>query len=293
MKYISNIPFPFFLNDGKKNTMLILLTSVFVSLFLIFYKPFQNPNTTSENIVWGVLCFAVLYFNIIILTKLFQNIFDLSSWTILKYLLFNLWLFLFMGLFFSVVNYLFFCNGLFYSNVLWKTQKEVVLTGLIPLFVITLFAKNQLLKQNLADAVEANKELNEIRQVHEGLKQRDGKITLSTDTSETFAFLLSSLIYAAAVDNYSEIYWLNNAKTEMKLLRATLKKVEMQINNQFIIRCHRSYLINVREIESISGNTNGYKLKMKHTDIEIPVSRAKGKEIIEHIRQIKDLLDIS
>ncbi len=288
-----NTPFPFFLNDNRKSIFLILLTSIFVSCFLSIYTPFENTNTITDNILWGILCFAVLHFNIIILPKLFPNIFDFTEWTFLKNLLFILWLFLFMGIFFSAVNFLFYCDGLCYKDVFWKTQKEVVLTGLIPLFIVTLLAKNQLLKQNLADAVRINKELDEIKEIREGLKPQGGKITLNTDTSETFTFSLSNLVYVVAADNYSEIYWQNNNNLEIKLLRATLKKVETQISNQFIVRCHRSYLINIREIENISGNTNGYKLKMKNNDVEIPVSRAKGKEIIEHIRHIRDLLDIS
>ena len=289
---ILNSQFPFFLNDSKKNVALIIFTSVFVSFFLIAYSPFEgSANTFSENITWGVLCFAMLYLNIIILPKLLPSLFDFAEWTALKYLLFILWLLLFMVAVFSIINFLLFCD-LCYHDVLLRTFREVALTGIIPLLIVTMLAKNHLLKQNLADAVEANKKLNEIRGIRKGLQQPDGHITLSTDTSETFTLALANLVYVAAVDNYSEIYWWDGQKIAIKLLRVTLKKVEQQISNQFVLRCHRSYLINIREIDSISGNTNGYKFKMKNAGVEIPISRAKGKEVIAHIRQIRDLLDI-
>ena len=286
-------PFPFYLNDNEKNTFLILATSIFVSLFLTLYTPFENPNNTvANNTGWGIYCFVALYANLILLPKLLPNLFELTRWTLLKYFLFNVWLFFSIGILFTVINSLLFSCDMSYTALFIKTQSEVVLTGLIPLIVITILAKNNLLKQNLADAVKTNKTLHEIQDIREKPKLQDSKITLSTDTSETLSFKLTDLVYAAAVDNYTEIYRINNGKVTVKLLRATLKNIEAQLHNQFMVRCHRSYLINVQEIENISGNTNGYKLKMKNTETEIPVSRTKGKEIIAHINQIRDLMDI-
>jgi len=286
-------PFPFFLNDNGKNTALILVTSIFVTLFLTLYTPFENPyNTLANNIGWGAYCFIALYATLILLPKLFPNLFELTRWTLLKYILFNTWLFLSIGILFTVINSLLFHCDMSYLALFIKTQREVVLTGLIPLIVVTILTKNNLLKQNLADAVETNKTIHEIEDIREKPKLQDNKITLSTDTSETFSLKLTELVYAAAVDNYTEIYWRNESKVAVKLLRATLKNIEAQLHNQFMVRCHRSYLINVQEIESISGNTNGYKLKMKNTETEIPVSRTKGKEIIAHINQIRDLMSI-
>lgn len=286
-------PFPFFLNDNGKNTILILVTSTFVVFFLALYTPFDNPNNNpTANIGWGVFCFVALYANLILLPKVFPNVFELTRWTLLKYILFNVWLLLSIGVLFTVINSLLYHCDMSYVALFLKTQREVVLTGLLPLIVVTVLAKNNLLKQNLADAVETNKTLHEIEDIREKPKLQDNKITLSTDTSETFSLKLTELVYAAAVDNYTEIYWRSEGKVAVKLLRATLKNIEAQLHNQFMVRCHRSYLINVQEIESISGNTNGYKLKMKNTETEIPVSRTKGKEIIAHINQIRDLMNI-
>ncbi len=292
LKFLAQ-PFPFYLNDNEKNIVLILATSIFVTLFLTLYTPFENPNNTiANNIGWGVYCFVALYVNLILLPKFFPNLFELTRWTLLKYILFNTWLFLSIGILFTAINSLLFHCDMSYTTLFIKTQREVVLTGLIPLIVVTILAKNNLLKQNLADAVETNKTLHEIEDIREKPKLQDSRITLATDTSETFSFKLTDLVYAAAVDNYTEIYWRNEGKVAVKLLRATLKNIEAQLHNQFMVRCHRSYLINVQEIENISGNTNGYKLKMKNTETEIPVSRTKGKEIIAHINQIRDLMDI-
>ncbi len=41
-----------------------------------------------------------------------------------------------------------------------------------------------------------------------------------------------------------------------------LKNVERQLNNDFTIRCHRSFIVNINVIDTIAGNTNGYKLSI-------------------------------
>jgi hypothetical protein len=284
--------FPFFLNDHRRNTILILLTSVFVTLFLIVYQPFEeNSINLPKNINWGICCFSLLYLNLILLPRLLPSLFDLSRWTLLKYILFGCWLLVATGIVFSMINTLLFCPQMSTWEIFVKTQKEVVLVGIIPLITITLLAKNNLLKQNLADAMEANTKLQEIRKLKEQPQEQE-KTTIHTDTSETFSFNLTDLAFIVARDNYSELFWNENSRISKKLLRVTLKNVESQLTNQFIVRCHRSYLVNIKAIVSISGNTNGYKLQIRNSDIEIPVSRAKGKEIIAHINQIRDLMDI-
>jgi DNA-binding LytR/AlgR family response regulator len=287
-----NKSFPFFLNEEGKNTILVLATSVFVTFFLMVYAPFEEAeNKLLKDLMWGILCFVILYFQIVLLPKWFPGLFNIEEWTIAKYIVFNVWLLVSVSLIFSVLNAVFYCNTMCYHEVLLKTLKEVTLTGIIPLIIVTVFSKNELLRRNLADAVQANKKLNEIDSIREKAIQPDNTITLSTDTSETFVMKLTELVYVAAVDNYSEVYCFRNNAMLKKLLRVTLKNIEVQLKNQFIIRCHRSYLINIREIESISGNTNGYKLKMKNTDVTIPVSRSKGREIIAHIQQIRDMME--
>lgn len=291
MQKLLNAPFPFFLNDHWKNELLIFFTSLFVFLFLSIYSPFGNQEQTlTRNLNWGALCFAILYFSIIILPQIIPVLFDFSRWTVLKYILYCTGLFLFVGAFFSVANYFLYCRAMDFSEVLLKTQKEVTLTGILPLVVITVLTKNQLLQQNLADAVQTNQKLNEIRDIRDNPNKHEPPITLRTDTSETYTVKLTDFIFAAAVDNYTEIYTLNEGTVTAKLLRVTLKKVEGQLHDQFMVRCHRSYLVNVQQIENITGTINGYKLTIKNTETVIPVSRAKGKEIIAHINQMRDLL---
>lgn len=148
-----------------------------------------------------------------------------------------------------------------------------------------------MLAENLKNAVNANESIQEItHQIHD--ENPNQEICIKTDTNETLSLMRHDVIFAEAQDNYTMIHYLVEKKQQKKLLRLTLKNLEAQLANKILIRCHKSYLINIMSISSISGNSNGYKLHIKDTDIQVPVSRSKGKEIIEQIEIIKDTLAI-
>lgn len=47
----------------------------------------------------------------------------------------------------------------------------------------------------------------------------------------------------------------------------------------FIVRCHRAFLVNIRTVVKVDGNSQGYRLKLEGCTEEVPVSRGYAKEI--------------
>jgi DNA-binding LytR/AlgR family response regulator len=130
------------------------------------------------------------------------------------------------------------------------------------------------------------------RESKESVKNAN-QVTLYSDTSESLTFNLPDLLFIEADDNYSTIIWKEAGVLQKKLLRVNLKNVESQLNNSFTLRCHRSYIVNVNAISAISGNTNGYKLKINGSDFSIPVSRPKGRQVMEKISQLRNIMELS
>jgi TolB-like protein len=115
--------------------------------------------------------------------------------------------------------------------------------------------------------------------------KKDRWIILNSDTREKLELNLSTLIYIEAQENYSRIVWLSGDKVDEKLLRVTLKKIENQVSDSSIIRCHKSYIINTGFRFNVLGNSNGYRLKSSYLKETIPVSRSLGKEVVAKIRK--------
>ncbi|MFC2112644.1 LytTR family transcriptional regulator DNA-binding domain-containing protein [Bacteroidota bacterium] len=114
--------------------------------------------------------------------------------------------------------------------------------------------------------------------------KKDRIITINADTNEKLEINLRQLVYIEAQENYSRIVWLDDGRIKDKLLRATLKNIENQIPDSNVLRCHRSYMINLDYDFVILGNSNGYRLKSEHFQETIPISRNLGKEIVARLR---------
>jgi DNA-binding LytR/AlgR family response regulator len=85
-------------------------------------------------------------------------------------------------------------------------------------------------------------------------------------------------LFAKSDDNYVELYYFINLQKNRKVIRNTLKNIQalFPLQNKFY-RCHKSYLINLDQVNHISGNAQGYKFHLKNTEDLIPVSRSNNQ----------------
>ncbi|RAW00688.1 LytR/AlgR family response regulator transcription factor [Pseudochryseolinea flava] len=289
-------PFPFYLDNDRKNFVLIVGLSLFVVLFLNIYRPHTDhiDLTVPQQFLFGAVTLVILTFNIIVLPKIFPGYFD--QWTLGKYIFITFLHMLFIGIASSLIDIYFLRPDRTVLQNIFGANRQVIMTGAFPITFLFLFLKNIMLKQNLKDALLANQELEKIKTLKKETPVKtvaSNALTIHSDTSETLSLHLPDLLFVEADDNYSTFYWKNGAGIQKKLLRVNLKNIESQINNSFAIRCHRSYIVNVNAISNITGNTNGYKLQILDTEFFIPVSRPKGKEVIEKIQQLKNVMELA
>ena len=96
------------------------------------------------------------------------------------------------------------------------------------------------------------------------------------------------LLFIESADNYSNVVFYRNGKLNKQLLRGSLKRLESQITLPFIVRCHRSYMVNLKLIHHIKGNAQGYRIEFKNNLSEtIPVSRNYSKVLFERLESLK------
>jgi LytTr DNA-binding domain len=293
-----NEPFPFYLNDDRKNFLLVTVLSAFVTAFLYLFKT-ETEFQFANDLGWlhGLITFSVLLFNILLLPRIFPAWMDPTVWSVKKYILLNVLHLSLICVVSTIFEKLFFCPfDMGWITVANHTMVQVAIKGVIPIALTTLFLKAQMLQENLREAIKTNQELQKIqtlkRESKESVKVAN-QVTLYSDTSESLTFNMPDLLFVEADDNYSTVIWKEAGVLQKKLLRVNLKNLESQLNNSFTLRCHRSYIVNVNAISAISGNTNGYKLKINGSDFSIPVSRPKGKEVMEKISQLRNMMELS
>lgn len=75
---------------------------------------------------------------------------------------------------------------------------------------------------------------------------------------------LSQLLYIKAEGNYVEIY----LQSRKVVVRNTLEAVLQEINNDFIVRIHRSFAVNTQKIKKRSNT------EIDLGDTQLPISRS-------------------
>lgn len=290
MKETLKCPFPYYFDDDKKNTVLNVLFSLLVMALIVAVK---RDNYEAVLLV-GASIFAVVHSHIVWFPKLWP-VLDTANWTVGKHILYSLWQMIVCCFFIPVVLQLF---GIHPELSLVQTViamiPKVFGYGFLPVVIMTLLIHNQMLSEGLKNAVRANEELAQIQRLkQEPDASKTSTITIHSDTRESLEIHPSDLLYIEASDNYSTFFYRNGQGVEKKILRINLKSVEAQVNNYLAIRCHRSYVVNLSAVTHVTGNANGYRLAVKNTNFTVPVSRAKGKEVIQKIEQMRNVIEMS
>ena len=97
----------------------------------------------------------------------------------------------------------------------------------------------------------------------------------------------SDLIYLQASDNYVDIFFQSGDKIRSYLLRNTLKQLELNLEGMPLLRCHRSYMVNVHRVKILKRDRGQFKLWLdEEGKIQIPVSRSYADSVMKAFENI-------
>ncbi len=279
-------PFPF-----EVPVVAVLLVSatvgLFVSIFLFVFKPFGSGIYVLEGRAWilwgyGSVTFLLLAVNRIIGPALLPGFFNEARWTVLKDLGLQLWNILSIG----AANMLF-ASALGAERIRLLAVPVYLLqalaVGFFPLTLGIVSAQMVLLRRS----AESTRQMNESLKALETRRSRSDPgpeaVALSAEGSrEKIEIRLSDLLLIKSIDNYVEIYAADEGHIRRRILRSSLKRVEQELKDRpFIFKCHRAFLVNVRNIRSVAGNSQGYRLIIQGIEFEVPVSRNMSKGLFK------------
>jgi len=213
-------------------------------LFLLFFKPFGL--TTEKHLAlyclaYGCITFLVSLIFSVTANKLVQK--DRSTWVFWKWIVSTLLLILCIAIANFFFGLLVFGTHHFNLKVFFCTIFNTLLLGIFPLVFLGSISLIQSRQKNVRTA--------------EGLILPKNKKHFKTIQLGDKTFQIQDILYVEAMQNYALIYCKDLPK---ETIRSTLTKLENELNAHHIIRCHRSYLVNLNAIESVSGNAQGLKL---------------------------------
>ncbi len=263
----------FTLLDNKKDRiLLILIVLVFSVFYLNIFEPFNISRWFSDS---GLIQFLRLssYGFVVALVFLFTQfplraLFKKNTFTVKSYIL---WLVIEIALI-SLVYIFLYGNplGNFVNDLLFSIKYTLLGICLPYSFaVLIIYYKNQ--------RAEIKSLQNQVAKPAEKrlyvFKDENGKIKFSVQTQD--------ILVLESTDNYVTVYYYLENKVQRKLLRNTLKNLEDMLKDKYIVRCHRSYMVNIQNVDFVQKEGKKMNLRIKQFDRTIPVSQKYSSLFID------------
>lgn len=265
-----NEPFPDH-DSGWQNLRYMLGVGAFVALFLYLLKPFGLHRETGS-----VLLICISYGIITIVFGMSFHLFcryalklkvDGLDWTLWKWILQSIclvtWIAIGNFLYLFVVDETRDLNATVFFGMLQTTM----IVGFFPVVVSGFIVQLRAARLNQRDA--ATIDLPEVRTAS-NLQM----FSVALSSSEELQIEASQIRYLEAMQNYVSICFYVASELRSELVRTTIAKVEAQLIGSAVVRCHRSYLVNIESVRVVTGNAQGLRLKLDQVDdFQVPVSR--------------------
>lgn len=253
----------------------------FSFLFLITYHPFSS--TTWLGLKSDVLVPTILFYlcsvGILLISKAGLMLYQIRhTVSVRKYL------FWFLGEFVVIaVVYLLFTQHWFESDIpitFRLVARASLCVGMIlsiPYLIFGLLASNRAKTEEI-DALK--------------LSLKDQTAAQSTNLIHFYDFNgvlrisieVEKIYYIASQDNYVEIRYEMGGKLLNYLLRCRTTRLEKQLESTPLVRCHRSYIVNVDNVTQFKREKANAFLVLSHPEAKrIPVSKSYYKTIAEKL----------
>lgn len=268
-----NRPYPFYF-EGKKLFEIASMIFLIGLFFNYLLQPFDvNPDEQKMSYFWICLIHSSTPIVVILVLAVVYRFFPRTTddWKIKNEFVFVFFLVLFTGIGQFLLREVVYHNPLNWS---WRYFKEELANTFIAgLFLMPIIFSINLNRQQIKNQQKANQISAAIVDLRE--LQPSSEVSIETEVkSERFTFDSNSFIYAKAEGNYADIYLKSEDKISKLTKRIALKKLETQLADfPFIIKTHRSVLLNLNYIDSVSGNAQGYKVTLKDCPEAVAVSR--------------------
>ncbi|MBQ8219928.1 MAG: LytTR family transcriptional regulator DNA-binding domain-containing protein [Bacteroidaceae bacterium] len=164
-------------------------------------------------------------------------------------------------------------NPNIFLSILGRSILVLAFILIVPYVICVLYATTRY-QRLLLDRIGMN-------MVNDKTDNTDPKLIHLVDSTGKLKMSISidSLYYVESQDNYVKIYYEADGKLCNYMLRSTTKAIENKFG-EYLIRCHRGYIVNKNKIKIFRNDRDGMYIKLTHDGIkQIPVSKSYSSNI--------------
>jgi len=275
---ILNRPFPI-IESTREKIQISIFFGLFIFLFLAIFQPFGLDKVEENKLPYfagyGLITTFVVLFNGFITMNLFKEFFLPEKWNIWKSFIHNI----IMIIPIAVLNWLYTISIDMPMDMNFSLLQFISITfavGFFPSIFLVFYLEQRLRRKNILFSKQANQQLES--------KLSDNLIIEELSFSSQNSSLkinFNDFLCVKSMGNYATLYFMEDDQLKKEIIRTTMKKIEDDfLENKKIIRCHKSYFVNLNKITTTSGNARALYLHINELDFQIPVSRNFSKEIV-------------
>lgn len=277
---IFKLKIPSYLYEKKNLVKLILLTAAFALGFINLYKPFSSENWYNVSQTKFFLYSSLLILTGVLVVGVSRiTMYYRTRKHTLSYAIYGLWVL--MEIFVMSIIYTIYTLKLNPGrNLSLAFQTSITNTSLVlllPYSALWLYfswqdtlRKLELLEEVVSQSNKAGSILN--------FYDEKGELRFSVKKD--------GLLYIESADNYILIWYYNKGSVSKYMLRNSLKNMEVMLKDTNIMRCHRSYMVNLDQVKVIRREKNGVYLQMDVDSVpDIPISRSYSEKAMEWFSQ--------
>ena len=278
---------PKYLLEKRSQIIMVLFVSIFAVAFINIFQPFgsdawidNNKITTTKYFLWSTLLVSIGMIVVAISRVIMYNFSRKPSHniTILKYIG---WVFIELLLLSGAFTLL---ALIVKGNLNLTTDdpmeiyvnavKNTIYILFIPYIICILFFSYQNNKIKLKELMGENLGFKSSNLI--SIRDSRGILQLSVAKE--------NLLYIESADNYICIWYQKGEVLKKKLLRITMKELSEQLADTNIVRCHRSYLINLDLVKVMRREKENMFLELGVPNVkEIPISKTYGEAVLRRL----------
>ena len=288
MRVFLRQPFPFYISPTRR-LFFSFTTGLFVSVFLLIFKPFGSGVYILEGRTWilwgyGFVTFLILLVNMLVWPAVFPRFFNEVKWNVAKGIGFQFWHIISIGS----------ANFLYDAFVGGKEIRllavpvfllQALAVGFFPIAIGIFSIQSILLRRYAVSTRRLNDSILSAETRTAEPEKKPQIVAFSSEGgNEEVEIRLQDFLFVKSVDNYVEIYRTESDQIKRIFLRSSLKRIEQDLKDHpFLFKCHRAFLVNIKNISRVAGNSQGYQLIFKGIEYAIPVSRHTSKNLFKLI----------
>ena len=251
----------------------ILLIPMYAFFFLIGVKPFHLDDfmqVTQDQLSFRAAIMASIEIVVVLISRLSMLL--VRSKHQINYTGFVIWELmegLSITMFCTLFVWLMDKRVMPYTELLPKMFVITFTILLFPYFIVALFSE----LKDRDNSIARNRIIIE-RYATGQIGREDSTLPFLDDKKALkLAVTANAILYVEAADNYVNIFYLNNDKLVRFPLRNSMRGIEQICESNNIVRCHRSYYVNLRKVRAIQKDKEGLFVELTYPAApHIPVS---------------------